>query len=402
MRRLALAGASGELCLTTACRQLTYRARASLNGDTVEDLLELTFEEQNPAALAARQALLESLLAEADAGLRLQVADGEPEWHSKLGGGRLEQTTPPGARARGLLGLRLRLQRADAWFSLAAEAPLAGVAGGLDVTVGMTIAVGAVGGELPAALRLEMSNPNPDAAQDIGRVWVGRGGNPGALLEAENASGGTLLGDPRASGGAYRRVSLPAAEEPLLTWALDGSLEGIFHAFLLGAGFGAPLAAARSFRLARMESDGTYDALAWQGSPAAGLFAWLDLGRLALPPSRPGSLVLSGQQGAGSLADIDGLLLLPAENLRCYEPLALQGAIGNGWTLVDDGINGGLWKTAPDGAIHGGYRAMGGSLTLQAGQEQYLGFFFDDAAGAPQPGMRMHARLWAAPCVRMP
>ncbi|HPH96994.1 MAG TPA: hypothetical protein PKW33_20095 [Anaerolineaceae bacterium] len=403
MRRLALAGSAGEVCLMEACRTLSYRPRTSEAEGWVEDLLELTFEGQSPASLAAQQALLEALLAAEDTELRLQAAEGEPEWRSKLAGGCLEQTSPPGARARGLLGLRLRLQRADAWLGPAAELPLAGVSGGVEVTSGMSLSAGTAGGELPPALRLEMSNPNTDPLQDAGRVWVSTGSSPAVLLEAETASGGTLLSDLRASGGAYRRVNLPAGEEPLLTWALDGSLQGVFRALLLGTGFGLPLMGARSLRLQRRESDGSYDALAWQGGPSApSALAWLDLGRLVLPPFRPGSLVLLGQQGAGSQADVDGLLLLPAASLRIYEPLAVQGAVGNGWTLVDDGIGGGLWKSAPGGGLYGGYRALGGPLSLPPASAQQMAFFFDDAAGSPQTGMHLRVRLWAAPRVRMP
>ena len=212
-----------------------------------------------------------------------------------------------------------------------------------------------VGGDLPGATRLEMTNAYNDADY-LGYVWIGHNFTDPANhvwnYEGEDAAGGTPTVDAvNSSGGDYNLLSVssgPAFQE-LLTWTIatgvvDAAKGGAMKAIIR---FSASSDAADDIWWRFSIKVNTFKL--WQSGRAKidsnyGLLI-RDIATFNLPPWLRGqtsqsafNLILEGQQETGGAVapKIDTLYLIPADGWRYIQT---NDSIPHNQRLVDDGIS---------------------------------------------------------------
>jgi hypothetical protein len=238
--RLVLHGAGIAAPFTGA----DFRSSAG-PGESVRETIDLLLEDTSPSVLSNGLGAIERLLgaASSEAGpssspyLECIPAPGEDVWQSRVLSGWVEPLG--GERAFGSLGVRLHLERENAWQGAEVCLPISNRSG-TRVTSGLTlfnhcdsgaghdnfaeIYASDLPGDLPGPARFEMRNP---AGSAITCVYLFRDAHPDAglffpvILEAENASGGSSADDPACSGGRLRQISWSTGDPTLLfTWLL--------------------------------------------------------------------------------------------------------------------------------------------------------------------------------------
>jgi len=329
-------------------------------------------------------------------------AAGGTAWRSRVRGGRLEPKSV-GLRGKGGLCGKLLIERDNWWEGPETQAPLSN-ANGQNVTGELAvfncadgagdpplcrqnwveIAQDMVGGDLPAAARLEITNLGTDRLYDL---WIGQNwtdpANCGQVYEAEQAAGESGLPDSACSGGMLVVKELPGGvETELLRWALDGET--------LSAGGGQRVHALVRFASAGWEVNTRFRlTMQWHMTdlwrsdlvqPRADRALQIrDLFQLRMPPGTGLAgldLVLSGLQSSGEARELrfDFLALVPADGWR-YLTCCGYG-LEPGERVVDDGLAERLY--GDDGAGEGQAEVLmgfGGRIQLRARRKQRLYFF---------------------------
>lgn len=257
------------------------------------------------------------------------------------------------------------------------------------------IASGAIGGDLPARFRLEITNTY-DVSNRLSNLWIGHNvfSNPTSfphVIEGESATyGGSNVSSSSYSGGYARQLTISGSSQGLLAyWALSSTLLGN--------------AAGKWFKiiavLTNTPPSGTYIQAKLtfpSGSPLTpvmqdqeiGLMSNMkiqELGTLQLPPwlvdttsLYPLDLTLYGRLTGGGTITIDYMMLMPVEGLRLLRP---QGyGMPYGYKLVDDGINDLLYVSVAE-AKAAYYMELGDRLFLEPNRAQRLYFLMNEVLG---------------------
>jgi hypothetical protein len=215
-----------------------------------------------------------------------------------------------------------------------------------------------VAGELPAATRLEIINTYA-SANLLFDLWIGQNfTDPSNVYlthwnEAESATGGTEMVSAAASGGYFKRCTLPQnIETELLTFALSGNLMSACHGrdfkFFVNFFLASPTNAQFKLRIKYQNVTIWETGRVWLDSTRATI--WRDLFTIQLPPwlrnqsaLRALDLVLCGYQNIWSTmtVDMDVIQLLPADGWRHIQPVGY--GVAQNERVIDDGINGAIY-----------------------------------------------------------
>lgn len=338
--------------------------------------------------------------------LGCQVSSGEAEQRARLRGGWAVSLGPgSGTRAKGSQAIRINITRENWWEGSESQIALtngngAGVttalpvwncADGTSIAPAIKhnyaeIAAGAVGGDLPAACRIEAVNNHNTL--NLFDVWIGQNwtdpANSVQLYEGENGVTGTT--DSGCSGGKYSAVTIDSgAETSLGSWTITAAALGAakgqwVHGLLRFAS--EAWEASTKFRLVLSWSSGTV----WSSDsiqPGALRMAIWDLFQFRLPPILMGlssmdplTLTLFGLQtsGVSKTINLDFLALVPADGWRYIR--AIGAGLAKGYRVMDDGITGKLYSDNGAGAARvGNLAGYGEAIQLMPAVKQRLYFW---------------------------
>jgi hypothetical protein len=257
------------------------------------------------------------------------------------------------------------------------------------------IASEAIGGDLPAPFRMEISNTY-DSSERLSNVWIGHNvfSNPASfthVIEGESATyGGSDVSGSSYSSGYARQLTISGSSQGLLAyWALSSTLLGN--------------AAGKWFKilavLTSTPASGTYvqTRLTFpSGSPLTTVMQDQEIGltpnskiqefgTLQLPPwlvdaTSLASIDLSlyGRLSGGGTLTIDYMLLMPVEGLRLLRPQGYN--IQYGWKLIDDEINEQIYVSV-SGLKAPYYMELGDRLFLEPNRTQRLYFLMNGDTG---------------------
>lgn len=254
-----------------------------------------------------------------------------------------------------------------------------------------------VGGDLPAAVRLEMTNTYSSSNRASNLLMahnvLSDPANLNHVLEAEAASGGTTVtGDGACSGGGRKTLSWAGtAETEVLNWTLSTALLNACRGnyFRLIARFASVPAYSDVWVRWRIKFSLT---TIWEGPQMllSTLFNLQDMGVLQLPPYLVGAgdiyplnLVLSAQRNQSGTHNLslDFVQLSPLDGWRKLSPRGYGLAYGA--RLVDDGLEG---LTYTDGWAAAGktghYIGSGERLAVWPNARQRLYFLHDTMTGS--------------------
>lgn len=259
----------------------------------------------------------------------------------------------------------------------------------------LDIAAAEVTGDLPAPLRLEITNWT-NSTNRANNVFVAHNvlsdpANFSHMLEAEAASGGTTTADTTCSNDSRKALSWTnTAESELLTWTLSTAVLNACRGnyFRLLARFATTPAYTDLWVRVRIKFSLT---TIWEGPQVLlnNVYNLQDLGVLQLPPYLVGAgdiyplnLVLYGQRnvsGTHSLS-LDFVQLSPLDGWRKFSPRGY--GLAYGVRLVDDGIEGQTytegWATA---GKTGHYIGSGERIMVWPNARQRLYFLHDGISG---------------------
>ena len=412
---LNLSGGSGTI---RGCQYLD--AAADGEAETVTETIEVVLEGTAAAVLADVETIerwLEEarLYQENETGervwLEMDLLDTGDWWRSEALRGMVSRGTSMRMLLGGTVKIGAQVTRRNWWETLnEVSVPLSN-GNGTNVTTGINVynASDGVGvspnvrhnyahigadvilGTLPAPAKLEMTSIYTSAS-NLAYVWVAQNfssdpANLAHVLEAEAATGGTLIAGGDASGGNYKSVVLnEGAEQTLLTWALSTTLLNAargqyFGVFMRRSGID-PTA---QYRLKIL--DGTL--VVWSGKLATienGYMAINQLDVAQLPPWLPGksaaralTLVLSGaKNSAGTLSvSIDYLMLMAVDGYRRFDKVGVGMAINR--RLIDDPVDGVYTDNGAGGLLSGDFAAQGGGVWLRPKVAQRLYYLMHGA-----------------------
>ncbi len=273
------------------------------------------------------------------------------------------------------------------------------------------IAAADVEGDLPAPVRLEITNSYNDADK-VGTVWIGHNvesdpANLVSILEGEDAEGGmvgTVIENATVAGNKYQSVTFSQPNETvLLTWTLSTALLNQIRGryVRLMARFAGTLSTVLWLRL-KVKLDVT---TLWDGSlQLMGTAMNQELATLRLPPYLLGAgdlypldLVLSGKTDQPTyVMTLDFLQIMILDGWR---KLVSKGYnLGYQARLVDDGIDDYLytdsWSTA--GKI-GNYVGYGEAIQLHPGKLQRLYFQVAEPDGGGDTLRTLSVKLYYRP-----
>ena len=436
MKRLAIGDGAQDITLYQESGPLVYK-RAIFGPprrieNLIEEHLELVLEDANPEVIVAAEADLAAMLRKIeeyhsgflDRPVCLRISDaGGKVWASRLHGARMERSG--GDSDNGSLGLRLIMRREDFWQGEERELPLsnrngANVIGGLSVSnhsdthAGhdnfVDIASSDVEGDLPSSFHIEMLNSGASGTLtgDI-RVGISFRGDVRSfwhVLEAEEASGGTLKDDVAASGGGGRTVSWnTAGERDLLAWRLSilASSRAMGRWFRplvrlmtpvmdddlwlgIKVAYGSGLASIKSYP---------------PGLAAAGK-ALVELPAAQIPPFTGGTVNL-GQtevrlyawqaEGQARSLDVDDLMILPLDGWRNFQS---TGGLESGWRLVDEGEPGACYSVTATGERLITHADFGRPLSAIPGRPHRI-YFLQECGGLAPIERTLTVRVFYRP-----
>ncbi|MDD5371281.1 MAG: hypothetical protein PHQ40_19545 [Anaerolineaceae bacterium] len=376
--------------------------------EVLEEQIDLLLEDSAPSEIASGMSRLERFLGLARTSFRNQCgrpvyltvvgAEGEEAWRSLVQDGWVE--TLGGGRSRGSLGVRLHLRRENAWEAPETALPLSN-RGGTRVTAPLPvsnhtdwhsghdnyveIAGSDVTGDLPAAMRLELTNLGGSATTYL---FIGLDQHPSGSeffspwLEAEDALMVVGVDDAACSAGKKVNLAWQGSEETeLCAWSLREPQPA--------------RAGGRFFKvIARATDGGIHEADVWlrtclrvNGSPVwdgAWTLAPIDqelveLNLLPLPPYLAGldslagiSLALQARcsaSGSHGFA-LDYLQITPLDGWRRL--VSTGRGVPDDFILYEDGLRS-LVYTGPEGRLfETDFVAYGDALRLQPGITQRL------------------------------
>lgn len=244
-----------------------------------------------------------------------------------------------------------------------------------------------VTGDLPAPLRLDMTNSLNEATFHLAWVWIAHNvhSNPAALshhLEAEGATGGTTQVQASCSGGEYQQFTWATdIEELAFTWELDSALlaAAAGNWFQIMARFFNPAVPhVYWYRLALYHET----VALWQGplaQPDANFATnTRSLGAVQLPPwlvetsSAPLDLRLYVYNPGGGTLNLDYLQLLPTDSFAVLRQVGYPVRYGE--TLVWDGTEDRLYTLTSEGRAGNFTRLGSPAVMLEPGRDQRLYF----------------------------
>jgi hypothetical protein len=253
------------------------------------------------------------------------------------------------------------------------------------------IAAGVISGDMPAPVRLEITNTYNSAAQ-LYTVWLSHNvesdpANFQNIIEAEAAAaGGTDTTNSSFSGGKYRTFTWSGDNQALIgRWVLDTAYLNKTKSSwfkILAAFTGSPSSGTRLQCKLRFPSDSALTEISSsQEVVLSTSYRIQDIGTLQLPPWLAGAgdqvaiafCLYARKSGGGSLG-IDYFQFSPIDSYRILQPRGYGAALNE--RIVDDGIAGLLygdqWTSQP-GKI-GIYTGQGKPVLLKPAKIQRIYF----------------------------
>jgi hypothetical protein len=421
MKTLSIASASEEIFLIRTDAATLYKqvsvSETFAKEDSITTTIDLVLKSPDPASISMSVENLARLLSPLmdrqavprlfNTYLRQVDVEGET-WESELDNAQMAIIA--GEREKGWLHLRLALTRCRGWLGAERELPLSNrngvrVTGGLAIynhTDGdaghdnfIDISPIDVAGDLPAILHLEALNTTLSAEPGgdllVGCCLASGGAYPPHVLEAEEASGGSMGADETCSAGGFAALDWSSGEETdLLEWPLDSALVSA-----AGGRWFRPVA---RFRVPPSCEDLWLGVKIAYGAQMQAVKAWspalcmagrqlADLPAMQIPPCLPGLSGLEGaalrlyarrnQTGSHHL-EIDCLYLLPLDSWRRYESC---GGLAANWRLVDDGET--VYALTDSYGKVAAYAASGVALQVTPGTGRRLVFLQSSGTLAP-------------------
>jgi hypothetical protein len=412
---ISLSGGYGSIIACTYLQQAAAQEDAETT-ETVEIVLE-----GSQANMLADIRLIEGWLADAEQNqaerlvhdrifLEWDINDSSTWYRSEILRGRIERGRTFRHLRLGAVTLGIVITRKNFWEGPEAQIPLTN-GNGTNNTSGLNvfncndgsgtspnrrhnyveIASAAVGGTLPAPLRLEMTN-NFDSASRLNNLWIAQNifsdpANFDHRIEGEaTAQGGTTQSDSGSSGGNYRQF----------TWA--GDTQVLIGRWVLSTAF-LNRARGRWFKiLARMLSSIPTDCrlqckitfptgvpltpVAISQEVLINSYDTLqEIGTVQLPPwlvtasgdLAPVDLSLYARRPGGGTLNLDWMQVTPLDGYRQLVPRGYGAAYQV--RIVDDGIEQSLWTDgwSPAGKT-GHYTSIGEPPLLQPSRLQRIMF----------------------------
>ena len=348
--------------------------------------------------------------------LRFAINDTDDLWRSRVFGGQIDYDAKMAYYLkRSQLKIGLILGRDGFWEGPEAQIPLTN-GNGTNNTAGLNvyncndgsgtspnkrnnyveIAAASVGGDLPAPVRLEMTNQYVSAS-NMNQVFIGLNVNStpdlfNHMIEAESASyGGTDTTNSNYSGGKYRTFTwVPSYQELIATWLLDTTFLNRANKrfFKIIAGFTSAITEGIRLQCKIKYPGGTgLTTVLSSREIVTTTYRHQEIGELQIPPwlLSSGDLypldlnLYAKKTGGGSIA-IDYLQITPVDGYRVLTSLGYGAA--DGVRLVDDGITDQLWTdgwTTPGKTGH--YTPVGTHLKLKPNKTQRIYFLVDGILG---------------------
>jgi len=348
--------------------------------------------------------------------LEFAYDDSDELWRSRVYGGLIDYDGQMSYRLkRSHLKIGLILERDGFWEGPEAQIPLTNGNGTNNIT-GLNvyncndgegaspnkrhnyveIGAASVGGDLPAPIRLEMTN-NFDSTSRLNCVWLSHNQNayPALfqhILEAEDAVyGGSVIDDPNYSAGKYSTFTW--ADDNLSNrarWILDKTYLNRANKrwFKIIAIFKFPIASGIRLQCKITFPSGTpLTEVASSQEVISTTSLIQEIGELQIPPWLLSSGDLSAvdlslyarKTGGGSL-NIDFLQISPVDAFRVLVPRGYGAA----YTIrvVDDGIDDQIWTDGwADGGKTGHYTSIGNRIKLFPGTVQRIYFLMNSTSG---------------------
>jgi hypothetical protein len=414
-----------------------YQAGSS-TGATVEDLLTVTLESDNPAdfhqVIRDLERSLTAALTYRERGLGSPVRLGvqplgsDDCWSTLIQAGYLEMAGSGLAdQCRGRMQLQLHFTRVNEFEGGEVELPLSN-RNGSHATGGLAVHNHAdsghdnhvlidgldVPGDLPGRFKLVVTNTTSGAALRNLVAVLNIHSNPAGfepVFEAESASGGVTNPSSACSGGSYKTLSWSVAEEvELLTWVMSAARvwDAGGNAFRFLLRLVNPPSYTDLWLKLRVKAGGQDTVIGetdWALVKAGECLQ--ELGPSPLPPGALPSgasgtplklvLVARRQAAGGHTFSLDYLALLALDGYRRYQGIACLPA---GAQLVDDP----LWGVAayqPGSGWLATHLAFGAPLELTPGVGQRLTFFHDEDGGLAPIERSLSIRAWYRPSRRI-
>lgn len=249
-----------------------------------------------------------------------------------------------------------------------------------------------VKGDLPAAVRLELTNTYA-SEHKLGNIWIGHGWQPSAnlitCLEAESAAGKTGTGDGSSSGGQYVLQALSAGSVAQFKWTLSAAQLTAangewFHALprlMIGN------MTNYQFQLKIVSEDQTVWESGWAAPDVNYALAIRDLFTFRLPPwlaktSAPAALDLVLEVVAAQSINLylDCLFLLPASHWQFVSRGFVT--INQNDRVILDGLEGLYYRDTGSGSGRVGLpKPAGTPILLEPGKTQRLHFLMHSWTG---------------------
>lgn len=420
---------SGSGCILTGYSPSAPQYDADGNAPSVTETIQILITESSVAAVQAKVNSINRLLRNARrarkgerdrAYLQLQTGADVASWRSEIVSGRLELGADAWTNLyQQQLDAALIVTRVPYWEGAEAEIELSaksfvgvGVTGGVtvknydsSVSYGNWVQIESdqIGGDLPAAVRLQLAN-----ATGSSRTWsvyaaVNSQSDPDGfthVIEAEDRlSGGTVTADAAASDGNKLDFTISDSTQSFsftLSATFLQDTQGRPFRVLLSvlAASGSPVGTVR-MELRHPSTSATM----WVGDdvPMLDGAGIVDLGVLPLPPGRYSDaygalrLVLVFE-GTGTWS-LDYLQLMPTDALTKLESIV---AVANGATVVANSVEDRAYLIA-SGAEYPYIVQSGGRLYLDPGVQQRILFMATSSEAGPAIADTMTVRVWAAP-----
>lgn len=330
--------------------------------------------------------------------LKFAMNDTDDLWRSRVYGGMIDYDAKMAYYLkRSQLKIGLILERDGFWEGPEAQIPLTN-GNGTNNTAGLNvyncndgtgtspnkknnyveIAAASVGGDLPAPVRLEMTNQYNDAIL-LNQIRVGHNVNSTPdlfqhFIEGESASyGGTSNASAGASGGYYRNFSWAGDSQVQIgRWSLDSTFlnRANRNYFKIIGGFLLNFAAGIRLQFKLMYTvDSPLTVISESHEVVTTGEKMQEIGELQIPPwllpagtSAGLSLALYAKKTGGGSLGIDYLQLTPVDGYRLLSPIGW--GISYQQKVVDDGIYDAIWKEYTGGEKAGIMKSTGNPIRL--------------------------------------
>ena len=276
-----------------------------------------------------------------------------------------------------------------------------------------TVAASAITGDLPAPVRLQMLNSEPNA---VDTVYLGRSSKAntyGTNLQLESSAatvtGGSTVADSDSSGGSVADFGVIATPQVVAQWTLSKALltatAGQWYRVMMRLSNATPgtIEGLRS-RISIVGNVTLLHRTQWvtaPDDPALTAFQLHDLGAVQLPPGlinpaspRQLTLQLEMMREVGTSVRLDFLYLMPMESARTLVPKGYNTP--NGTTLIDDGLSDLVYTFDGTDQLPN-YIGYGGPLMIEPGRRNTYYALFDNDLGASEPNRFLMVKMFYRP-----